>query len=88
MNVQDPDLVRRVEEFSAQLTANAAACATIGHTDVRWHDYSVSKLSNPLYDTVTGMCRSCLTGVERPLNDVEREAITEFYHMCQQPMDL
>lgn len=88
MDIKDADLTARVEAFARRLEEAAATCAATGHTDVIWHDYSVSNRSNPLYDTVTGMCNSCLAGVERPLNDKERAAINDFYHMCQQPMDL
>jgi hypothetical protein len=77
----------RVKKFWADVNSRRNECLSEGHSEPYWFPYAVSNRSSHR-DVVSGMCKYCLSSLERPLNGEEHERITEFYRSLDDPMTI
>jgi len=62
------DLIEKIKQFAEDLESKRQECANNEHKDIVWFTYTVSNKSNPLKDTVSGICKYCITPLKRLLN--------------------
>ena len=74
----------KVENWVKELKEHLKECEREGHKDVMWFGYNASSHSS-YRDQVLGMCRYCLSFIERPLNEEEARRITSFYDSLNIP---
>lgn len=79
-------IVKGAREFlTEEIPRRQEECEKHGHKEISWRRYIVTSGSS-YDDKVSGICRYCLTPLERNLNEEEIRDIRDFFKSMRKPI--